>query len=92
MNNKLGLLWVGIIGLLVIFAMQIHPSQAASISATSTPAVALRAPRALTPTQTGVPTTSNPTSNGTKGGRIYSNTSFENSDFACFTLPSSGIY
>ena len=39
-----------------------------------------------------IPTTSNPTGNGIQGLRTYANTSFEESDFACFTLPSGWAY
>ena len=50
----------------------------ANVTTTNTPVAKLRAPRALTPTATGVPTTSNPTINTANGGvRIISNPSFE---------------
>jgi len=39
-----------------------------------------------------IPTTSNPVGNGTTGLRTFANTSFEESDFACFTLPSGWAY
>ena len=82
MNNKLIrqliVLFIGGIGLWSLFGMQTNPSQAAPANPTATPTARLRAPRALTPTQTGVPTTNNPTINtANAAGRIISNPSFE---------------
>ncbi|NBU64436.1 MAG: hypothetical protein EBS29_08060, partial [Chloroflexia bacterium] len=62
---------------LLFLGLSLHSTQAAPIALTATPVAQLREPRALTPTQTGVPTTSNPVGNGTKAGRIISNPSFE---------------
>jgi len=39
-----------------------------------------------------IPSTSNPVGNGSTGLRTFANTSFEESDFACFTLPSGWAY
>ena len=39
-----------------------------------------------------IPTTSNPTGNGVQGLRTYANTSFEDSGFACFSLPQGWAY
>ncbi|MFZ9858954.1 MAG: hypothetical protein ACO3F2_11555, partial [Roseiflexaceae bacterium] len=39
-----------------------------------------------------IPTTSNPVGNGVQGLRTYANTSFEDSDFACYSLPNGWAY
>ena len=73
------IIFVGIC-VFILTGISLRPTQAAPANptATSTPAAKLRAPRALTPTQTGVPTTSNPTINTANGaGRTFSNVSFE---------------
>jgi hypothetical protein len=72
--------------LFILTELSVRPTQAAPANVTATPTARLRAPRALTPTQTGVPTTSNPTINTANGaGRIFSNVSFEQTDSTCVT-------
>jgi len=64
--------------LFILTELSLRPTQAAPANPTATPTARLRAPRALTPTQTGVPTTNNPTINtANAAGRIISNPSFE---------------
>ncbi|MFM7678313.1 MAG: hypothetical protein ACKO83_05640, partial [Roseiflexaceae bacterium] len=75
-----------ICGSIVAFAVWQNPPQLLANIATQ----ATRTPR-IASAQV-VPTTSNPVGNGTKGGRTYANTSFEDSDFACFSLPSGWAY
>ena len=71
--------------LFMLTELSVRPTQAAPANPTATPTARLRAPRALTPTQTGVPTTSNPTINTANGaGRVFSNDTFENTDSTCY--------
>ena len=80
---KQQILFIIIVAGISIFALMgilLRPTHAApaNVTATATPQAQLRAPRALTPTQTGVPTTSNPTINtANAAGRVISNPSFE---------------
>ena len=74
-----------------LMSVSLRPTHAAPANATitSTPVAKLRAPRALTPTATGIPTTSNPTINTANGaGRVFSNVSFE-SFSECPSAPTS---
>jgi alpha-tubulin suppressor-like RCC1 family protein len=69
--------------IVTLFVWQNPPQLFANIAIQATHAPRIAAPQV-------VPTTSNPVGNGTKGGRTYANTSFEDSDFACYPTLSSG--